>query len=47
MVALQADVKQQDGRWVHFDDDKVTPVQLCEVLGRQKDVYLLFYQLVQ
>ena len=45
MVTLQADVKQQDGRWLHFDEEKCARVQLCEVLGRRKDAYLLFYQL--
>lgn len=44
-MALQADVRQPDRQWLHFDDHRVTPVKLHEVLGRVKEVYILVYQL--
>lgn len=37
-------MRQQDGRWLRFDDATVTTVPLHSVLGRKEDVYLLFYQ---
>ncbi|KAK9840619.1 hypothetical protein WJX81_004670 [Elliptochloris bilobata] len=38
-----ADVRQEDGRWLRFDDSNVTSVPLSRVLDDK--AYLLFYQL--
>ena len=43
--AAQADVRQQDGRWLRFDDASVMTVSPQKVLDRSQEVYLLFYQL--
>jgi len=45
VFALQADVRQQDGRWLRFDDASVMTVSPQKVLDRSQEVYLLFYQL--
>ncbi len=45
MTAVQADVRQQDGRWLRFDDASVMTVSPQKVLDRSQEVYLLFYQL--
>ena len=45
VIAMQADVRQQDGRWLRFDDASVMTVSPQKVLDRSQEVYLLFYQL--
>lgn len=40
-----ADVKQPDGEWLRFDDDYVTHVNLPQVLSRDTETYVLFYEM--
>lgn len=36
-------MRQQDKTWLHINDGLMDPVSVDMVLGRRKDVYLLFY----
>lgn len=40
-----ADVKQPDGEWLRFDDDHVSHVSVPQVLQRDTEMYLLFYEM--
>lgn len=40
-----ADVKQPDGEWLRFDDDFVSHVNVPQVLSRDCEMYLLFYEM--
>jgi ubiquitin carboxyl-terminal hydrolase 16 len=37
--------KRASNRWWGISDDKVKESKTSEVLGKQKEVYLLFYEL--
>jgi ubiquitin carboxyl-terminal hydrolase 16 len=37
--------KQKSNRWWRISDDKIKESKTSEVLGMQKDVYMLFYEL--
>jgi ubiquitin carboxyl-terminal hydrolase 16 len=39
--------KKKDNRWWRISDDRVRECRTSEVLGMQKEVYLLFYELVR
>jgi ubiquitin carboxyl-terminal hydrolase 16 len=39
--------KKKDNRWWRISDDRVRECRTSEVLGMQKEVYLLFYELIR
>lgn len=39
--------KKRDNLWWRVSDDKVKESKTTEVLGMQKEVYLLFYELIR
>jgi ubiquitin carboxyl-terminal hydrolase 16 len=41
------DTKKKDNRWWRISDDRVRESRTSEVLGMQKEVYLLFYELIR
>jgi ubiquitin carboxyl-terminal hydrolase 16 len=42
---LKRKSKKASNRWWGISDDKVKESKTSDVLGRQKEVYLLFYEL--
>jgi ubiquitin carboxyl-terminal hydrolase 16 len=44
-VSRLARRKKQNNRWWRISDEKVKESRTSEVLGMQKEVYLLFYEL--
>jgi ubiquitin carboxyl-terminal hydrolase 16 len=42
---LKRKPKKTSNRWWGISDDKVKESKTSDVLGRQKEVYLLFYEL--
>lgn len=40
-----ADVRQPDGEWLRFDDDFVSIISVNQVLQRDTEMYLLFYEM--
>jgi ubiquitin carboxyl-terminal hydrolase 16 len=41
------ETKRKDNRWWRISDDRVRESKTSEVLGMQKEVYLLFYELIR
>jgi ubiquitin carboxyl-terminal hydrolase 16 len=39
--------RKKDNRWWRISDDRVKESKTSEVLGMQKEVYLLFYELIR
>lgn len=46
-VRAKRKAKKRDNLWWRVSDDKVKESKTTEVLGMQKEVYLLFYELIQ
>lgn len=46
-VATMKKSRRRDNRWWRISDDKIKESKTSEVLGMQKEVYLLFYELVR